>query len=83
MRRNWRARGRWAVGVRTVELVNPRQPDILHFDQDAGKAPLYDRPLTVEIWYPATIPPGREERVIYESAMPGHRRPELHPLFTY
>ncbi len=33
------ARGPWAVGVRTVELVNPHQPDILRFDKDAGKAP--------------------------------------------
>jgi predicted dienelactone hydrolase len=64
------ARGPWAVGVRTVELVNPHQPDILHFDKETNKAPLYDRPLTLEIWYPATIPQGREERVIYESAMP-------------
>jgi predicted dienelactone hydrolase len=68
------ARGPWGVGVRTVELVDPRQPDILHFDKGSGKAPLYDRPLTVEIWYPATIPPGQEERVVYESAMPGSPR---------
>ncbi len=68
-------RGPWAVGVRTVELVNPHQPDILRFDKDAGKAPVSDRPLTIEIWYPATIPPGKEERVIYESGMPGTPRP--------
>ena len=68
-------RGPWAVGVRTVELVNPHQPDILHFDKNTGKAPVYDRPLTVEIWYPATIPPGKEERVVYESAMPGTPQP--------
>ncbi len=42
------ARGRWPVGVRTLELVNPGQVDILHYDKDSGKAPLYDRPLTVE-----------------------------------
>src|SRR5262249_31365589 len=70
-------RGAWTVGVRTVELANPKQPDILHFDRDTGKAPLYDRPLTIEIWYPAVIPPGQEERVIYESAMPGSPRPNL------
>jgi predicted dienelactone hydrolase len=75
------ARGPWAVGVRTVELVNPHQPDILHFDKDTGKAPLYDRPLTIEIWYPATIPPGKEERVIYESAMPGTQRPGVPNTF--
>jgi predicted dienelactone hydrolase len=68
------SRGHWAVGVRTVELLNPQQPDILHFDKDSGKAPVYDRPLTIEIWYPATIPAGKEERVVYESAMPGMPR---------
>jgi predicted dienelactone hydrolase len=75
------ARGPWAVGVRTVELVNPHQPDILHFDKDTGKAPLYDRPLTIEIWYPATIPAGKEERVVYESAMPGTPLPGVSNTF--
>jgi predicted dienelactone hydrolase len=74
-------RGTWAVGVRTVELVNPHQPDILRFDKDTGKAPFYDRPLTLEIWYPASIPPGKEERVIYESAMPGTQRPGVPNTF--
>jgi predicted dienelactone hydrolase len=69
------SRGPFAVGVRTIELVNPQQPDILRFDKATGKAPLYDRPLTIEIWYPATIPAGKEERVVYESAMPGQPRP--------
>ncbi len=75
------ARGRWPVGVRTLELVNPGQVDILHYDKDSGKAPLYDRPLTVEIWYPAVIPPGREERVTYESAMPGSAGPDAPKTF--
>jgi dienelactone hydrolase len=75
------SRGPWAVGVRTVELVNPHQPDILRFDKDSGKAPVYDRPLTIEIWYPATIPPGKEERVVYESAMPGTPPPGVPNTF--
>ena len=36
-------RGAYPVGVRTVELINPGQVDILHFDKQTGKAPLYDR----------------------------------------
>jgi dienelactone hydrolase len=64
-------RGAYAVGVRTVQVVHKAQVDILHFDKQTGKAPLYDRPLTLEIWYPATIPPGKEERTVYQSAMPG------------
>src|SRR5258708_7434001 len=65
------ARGRYPVGVRTEDLVNPGQPDIIHFNADTGKAPLYDRPLKVEIWYPAVLPTGAEERTVYDSAMPG------------
>ncbi len=64
-------RGSYAVGVRTVDIVNPGQVDILHFNADTGKAPLYDRPLKIEVWYPALIPEGREEATVYESAMPG------------
>jgi len=65
------ARGSYAVGVRTVGLFNPGQIDILNFDRTTGKAPLYDRPLTVEIWYPAIIPPGKQEQTIYSSVLPG------------
>ena len=64
-------RGPYAVGVRTVEIKNPGQIDILNFDKATGKAPVYDRPLPLEIWYPATIPDGKEERTVYEMALPG------------
>ncbi|MEM7299894.1 MAG: dienelactone hydrolase [Pseudomonadota bacterium] len=50
------AYGKHSVGVRTVEMVNPNQIDILKIDPKAAKPdtlPVYDRPLTVEIWYPA------------------------------
>src|SRR5450432_1366996 len=70
-------RGRWSVGVRTLDLTNPGQPDILHFDKATGKAPLYDRPLRIEIWYPAVIPAGKEERTTYEDAMPGNPAPGI------
>lgn len=65
-------RGTHAVGVRTVELVHPGQVDILKFDRETGKAPLYDRPLTVEVWYPASIPAGQQEQTVYVSALPGN-----------
>ena len=64
------ARGKYSVGVRTVDIVNPAQPDILNFDKTSGKAPLYDRPLKLEVWYPATIPAGKEEREVYTVPMP-------------
>jgi alpha-beta hydrolase superfamily lysophospholipase len=63
-------RGTYPVGVRTLELVHHGQVDILHFDKATGKAPLYDRPLTVEVWYPAVIPSGQTESTTYRMAMP-------------
>ena len=63
-------RGPYGVGVRTIELKNPGQPDILNFNKATGKAPLYDRPLTIEVWYPATIPPGVPERSAYIMGLP-------------
>jgi len=50
------AYGDHAVGVRTIELVNTGQIDILKIDPAAAKPevlPTYDRALTVEVWYPA------------------------------
>ncbi len=50
------AYGELPVGVRQLELVNPNQIDILAIDPAAEKPaewPRYDRPLTVEMWYPA------------------------------
>ena len=50
------AYGDKAVGVRQFEFVNPDQINILAIDPAAAKPdplPTYDRPLTVEVWYPA------------------------------
>jgi len=50
------AYGEMTVGVRRLEMVNPGQIDILSIDPAAAKPdsfPTYDRPLTVEMWYPA------------------------------
>jgi predicted dienelactone hydrolase len=46
--------GRLAVGVKTLKVVNPRQLDIINFK--AGEPlPVYARPLTLEVWYPAKL----------------------------
>lgn len=46
------AYGNYPVGVRTITAVNPDQADIANIE--AGKPiPRYDRPLTLEVWYPA------------------------------
>ena len=50
------AYGDLAVGVRRLDLVNPDQIDVVSIDPGADPAtplPRYDRPLTVELWYPA------------------------------
>ncbi|GGR51678.1 hypothetical protein GCM10008959_11200 [Deinococcus seoulensis] len=44
------ARGQYAVGVRTIALVNRDQLDIVNAKD--GVVPRYDRPLTTEVWYP-------------------------------
>jgi len=44
--------GRYATGVETLGLVHPRQLDLVHA-KPGEPLPVYDRPLTVEVWYPA------------------------------
>ena len=63
------------MGVRTETIKNLHQVDILNFDKANNKAPLYDRPLTLEIWYPATIPAGQTEQTTYAMTMPGASQP--------
>jgi predicted dienelactone hydrolase len=49
------AYGKLPIGVRTLQFVNPSQLDIVK--AKAGEpTPTYDRPLTVEVWYPAVAP---------------------------
>ncbi|NUH64515.1 dienelactone hydrolase [Sulfitobacter sp. S0837] len=50
------AYGDYAVGVRSLDMTNPDQIDILAIDPAADKPaemPRYDRPLKVEVYYPA------------------------------
>jgi len=50
------AYGPMPVGVRQLQFVNKDQVDILALSNAQPKPdplPLYDRPLTVEVWYPA------------------------------
>ncbi|MFK7745541.1 MAG: alpha/beta hydrolase family protein [Roseobacter sp.] len=44
------AYGDFFVGVQTLELSNPAQIDVLSVTD--SETPVYDRPLTVEVWYP-------------------------------
>jgi predicted dienelactone hydrolase len=52
------ALGPYGVGVRTVSFVEHAVPDPLHLDPATGKAPLVDRVLEAEAWYPARTAKG-------------------------
>lgn len=73
-------RGEHTVGVRTLHLVHKEQADILNSSN--GKAPLYDRPLTVEMWYPAEVPEGTNISVAYEEVM-GKYGDSLRPVVPF
>jgi predicted dienelactone hydrolase len=61
--------GSYAVGVRTLELSEPAQSDVLAFDAAKGAVPLRDRKLVVELWYPAKPRPGAKPEV-YAASLP-------------
>ena len=75
-------RGEYQVGVRTLELVHPGQLDIAKGED--GKIPSYDRPLTLEVWYPAIIPDGKVALTEYTDML-GRPNNEERPLtpFTF
>ena len=60
-------RGEYHVGVRTLDLINKHQVDILKSKN--GVDTFYDRPLRVEVWYPAIIPGGKTELTTYEDVL--------------
>ncbi len=76
------ARGPYKIGVQTLDLVNKGQIDVLKSKD--GIDPLYDRPLKIEVWYPAIVPEGTPERVVYDEVL-GNSSDKKRPLipFTY
>lgn len=44
--------GPYKIGVQTLDVVNPDQIDVVNIKD--GDIPIYDRPLKMEVWYPAT-----------------------------
>ena len=74
------ARGKLKVGVKTIQVVNPNQIDILSSDEE--KTVLYDRPLTLEIWYPASLGIEEKEEVIYDQVMGNFSDPNR-PLIPF
>ncbi len=74
------ARGTYSVGVRSLTLTHPNQLDVLHVKD--GQTPRYDRPLAVEVWYPAQIPAGKAELVTYDQVMGSSNDPKR-PLIPF
>ena len=56
------ARGPYGVGVRTLHVTNPNQVDILRYSA-TNTDPRYDRPLTLEVWYPADVKGKKKEEL--------------------
>jgi hypothetical protein len=61
--------GDHAVGVKTLHLVQHGQMDVLAFDAAKASAPLADRALTVDLWYPAR-PRRAAPRAVYTARFP-------------
>jgi len=61
------SRGKYAVGVQTLDLLHKDQIDILNSKKDSVVR--YDRPLKIEVWYPADLPGGSGDLVSYEDVM--------------
>lgn len=74
------ARGEHTIGVRTLNLINKDQVDILN--SKGGKDEMYDRPLTVEVWYPSAVSAVKEASVTYEEVL-GTRGDTLRPLIPF
>jgi hypothetical protein len=64
------ALGPFGVGVESLTLVQPRQPDVLAYDAVAATLPLHDRVLPVDVWYPA-MPAANATPVSYDGALTG------------
>lgn len=74
------ARGNYHIGVQTLNLINKNQIDILNAKE--GNEPLYDRPLTVELWYPSSIDSSLAAIIEYEDVLGLAGNPER-PLIPF
>jgi predicted dienelactone hydrolase len=61
--------GNLEVGIKTLHLVQHAQFDVLAYDAARGSAPLADRALSVDLWYPARPRPGAP-RAAYRASFP-------------
>lgn len=73
------SRGKYEVGVQTMKLVNIDQIDVLN--SKPGKDSIYNRPLTIEVWYPAIIE-NKNQLIEYEDVMGTSNDPKR-PLIPF
>lgn len=62
--------GPYAVGVSTLTIVQPSQPDPTAYDPKSPSLPRRDRALLLHVWYPAVAAPGATS-VTYAGALTG------------
>jgi predicted dienelactone hydrolase len=62
--------GQYSVGVRTLRLVNPKQPDLPNAVLSGGKELQSDRVLQVELWYPSAAIASDVKKVRYAAKLP-------------
>jgi predicted dienelactone hydrolase len=74
------ARGKYKVGVQTLDFVNKGQIDVLKSKK--GVDTIYDRPLKVEVWYPANLPEGTKEMITYDEVL-GMSNDPKRPLIPF
>ena len=77
-------RGDYDVGVKTIKLINKNQLDILNYTA-AVPYPLYNRALTVEVWYPAKLRANQQQLTTYDDSLgsgPGNPERPVVP-FTF
>lgn len=74
------ARGEYAVGVQTIDLVHKNQIDILNYEK--GKDSLYNRPLKIEVWYPAELSAGTSNLISYDEVM-GQNGSPTRPIIPF
>jgi hypothetical protein len=58
--------GQRDIGVKTLQFTNPNQLDILKA-KPGEPIPTYNRPLTVEVWYPAKLQATQEPKGEYRA----------------
>ncbi|MGA1030556.1 MAG: alpha/beta hydrolase family protein [Flavobacteriaceae bacterium] len=74
------ARGNYTVGVRTLKVIHKNQVDVLNTKGE--ETVYYDRPLTLEIWYPAQVQEDKIPLIEYEEVM-GNQNDPKRPLIPF